>query len=300
MGFYGYLIGAAGLIGLAVGLCLALRSRRTLRRLDSMLTAAIDGGFSEDTFDESALSAVEAKMSRFLSGCASANRDLSAEKESIKSLIADISHQTKTPIANILLYASLLSEGDLSPAQQAQVQALSAQAEKLSFLVQALVKASRLETGILTMTPARHGVRQLLDAAADQAAETARTKGVALAVEETDCAVLCDRKWTAEALYNVVDNAVKYTPSGGSVRLSATALGQFCRIDVSDTGIGIPEVEQASIFQRFYRGQAVREQEGLGIGLYLTREILSGQGGFVKVTSKAGQGSTFSLYLPRG
>ena len=300
MGFYGYLIGAAGLIGLAVGLCLALRSRRTLRRLDSMLTAAIDGGFSEDTFDESALSAVEAKMSRFLSGCAAANRDLSAEKESIKSLIADISHQTKTPIANILLYASLLSEGSLSPAQQAQVQALSAQAEKLSFLVQALVNASRLETGILTMTPARHGVQQLLDAAAGQAAETARSKGVALAVEEADCAVLCDGKWTAEALYNVVDNAVKYTPFSGSVRLSATALGQFCRIDVSDTGIGIPEVEQASIFQRFYRGQAVREQEGLGIGLYLTREILSGQGGFVKVTSKAGQGSTFSLYLPRG
>ena len=300
MGFYGYLIGAAGLIGLAVGLCLALRSRRTLRRLDSMLTAAIDGGFSEDTFDESALSAVETKMSRFLSGCAAANRDLSAEKESIKSLIADISHQTKTPIANILLYASLLSEGDLSPAQQAQVQALSAQAEKLSFLVQALVNASRLETGILTMTPARHGVQQLLDAAAGQAAETARSKGVRLTVEETDCAVLCDGKWTAEALYNVVDNAVKYTPFGGSVRLSATALGQFCRIDVSDTGIGIPEVEQASIFQRFYRGQAVREQEGLGIGLYLTREILSGQGGFVKVSSKAGRGSTFSLYLPRG
>ena len=122
MGFYGYLIGAAGLIGLAVGLCLALRSRRTLRRLDSMLTAAIDGGFSEDTFDESALSAVETKMSRFLSGCAAANRDLSTEKESIKSLIADISHQTKTPIANILLYASLLSEGDLSPAQQACVE----------------------------------------------------------------------------------------------------------------------------------------------------------------------------------
>ena len=265
-----------------------------------MLTAAIDGGFSEDTFDESALSAVEAKMSRFLSGCAAANRDLSTEKESIKSLIADISHQTKTPIANILLYASLLSEGSLSPAQQAQVQALSAQAEKLSFLVQALVKASRLETGILTMTLARHGVQQLLDAAAGQAAETARSKGVALAVEETGCAVLCDGKWTAEALYNVVDNAVKYTPFGGSVRLAATALGQFCRIDVSDTGIGIPEVEQASIFQRFYRGQAVREQEGLGIGLYLTREILSGQGGFVKVSSKVGQGSTFSLYLPRG
>ena len=298
MDFYGYIVGAAGLIGLAAGLALALRSRRTLRRLDHMLTAAIAGGFAEDTFSESALSALESRMARFLSGCAAANRNLAGEKEAIKSLIADISHQTKTPIANILLYAALLSEGELSPEQRAQAAALSAQAEKLSFLVQALVKGSRLETGILTMTPARHGVQQLLDTASGQAAAAARAKGISLTVEATDCAVLCDGKWTAEALYNVVDNAVKYTPASGSVRLSATALGQFCRIDVSDTGIGIPEAEQAGIFRRFYRGKAVREQEGLGIGLYLTREILRRQGGYVKVASRAGAGSTFSLYLP--
>lgn len=299
MGFYGYLIGAAGLIGLAVGLCLALRSRRTLRRLDSMLTAAIDGGFSEDTFDESALSAVEAKMSRFLSGCAAANRDLSAEKESIKSLIADISHQTKTPIANILLYASLLAEGELSPEQAAQAATLSRQAEKLSFLIQALVKASRLETGIITTAPEPQPVGPLLEGALAQARPQAEAKGLTLAAEPCGAAARFDRKWTAEALFNVVDNAVKYTPAGGRVTLSAVPLGQFCRVDVSDTGIGIPEEEQGRIFGRFYRGGAVRAEEGVGIGLYLVREILRRQGGYVKVASRPGQGTTFSLYLPR-
>ena len=294
-----YFIGGLGLLGLVIGLALALRSRRILHRLDNMLDAAIGGGFIQDIFDESALSALETKMARFLQGCSAANRDLGAEKDAIKSLIADISHQTKTPIANILLYASLLSEGELSPEQHTQAVALSAQAEKLSFLVQALVKASRLETGILTMTPARHGVQQLLDTAANQADAAARAKSISLTVDQTDCAVLCDGKWTIEALYNVVDNAVKYTPSGGTIRLSATALGQFCRIDVADTGIGIPEAEQAGVFRRFYRGEAVREQEGLGIGLYLTREILSGQGGYIRVSSKVGTGSTFSLYLPQ-
>jgi signal transduction histidine kinase len=97
----------------------------------------------------------------------------------------------------------------------------------------------------------------------------------------------------------VVDNAVKYTPAGGRVTLSAVPLGQFCRVDVSDTGIGIPEEEQGRIFGRFYRGGAVRAEEGVGIGLYLVREILRRQGGYVKVASRPGQGTTFSLYLPR-
>ena len=290
---------ALAAVGAAFGLWQWTSRRRTLRRLSAMLDRAIAGGFAEDRFDETELSALEGKLARFLRGSAAAHRDLEMERDSIKSLIADISHQTKTPIANILLYASLLSEGELSALQRQQAAALSAQAEKLSFLVQALVKASRLETGILTMTPARHGVQQLLEAAASQAAASARAKAITLTVEETECAVLCDGKWTAEALYNVVDNAVKYTPAGGRVRLSAAVLGRFCRIDVSDTGIGIPEEELAGIFRRFYRGAAVREEDGLGIGLYLTRKILSGQGGYIKVSSKTGEGSIFSLYLPK-
>lgn len=214
-------------------------------------------------------------------------------------LISDISHQTKTPIANILLYASLLAEGELSPEQAAQAATLSRQAEKLSFLIQALVKASRLETGIITTAPEPQPVGPLLEGALAQARPQAEAKGLTLAAEPCGAAARFDRKWTAEALFNVVDNAVKYTPAGGRVTLSAVPLGQFCRVDVSDTGIGIPEEEQGRIFGRFYRGGAVRAEEGVGIGLYLVREILRRQGGYVKVASRPGQGTTFSLYLPR-
>ena len=291
MGFYGYLIGAAGLIGLAVGLWLALRSRRTLRRLDSMLTAAIDGGFSEDTFDESALSAVEAKMSRFLSGCAAANRDLSTEKESIKSLIADISHQTKTPIAALLLYSSLLAESPLPPEQREQARVVQAQAEKLRFLIETLVKSSRLDSGILVLTPALHPVAPLLEEAAAQYAGAAAEKNISLTVQPAQGSARFDQKWTAEALGNVVDNAVKYTPPGGAVTLSAVFYELFCCIQVSDTGPGVPEGEQARIFGRFYRGEGVRDQEGLGLGLFLTRSILTREGGYVKLSSKPGKGS---------
>ena len=141
--------------GLLFGLSQWLRARRQLERMDRMLDRAIDGSFLESSFDESVPSALESKMSRFLNGSASSARNLAEEKSKIAALIADVSHQTKTPIANLLLYASLLAESELTPEQQAQAEALKTQAEKLSFLVDALVKSSRLDNGILTLSPAR-------------------------------------------------------------------------------------------------------------------------------------------------
>ena len=285
--------------GLAFGLGQWVSRRRTLRRLGDMLDRAIAGNFAEERFDETELSALETRMARYLSANAVSARSLAEEKDAIKTLIADISHQTKTPIANLLLYAQLLGEQELPPESRTYASALERQAEKLRFLIDALVKTSRLETGVFAMTPKRHGIQQLLDAALSQAAPRAAAKGLALAAEPTDLMARFDLKWTAEALYNLVDNAVKYTPAGGSVTLSAQLLDSFCRVDVTDTGPGIPEGEQARIFRRFYRSPAASEEEGVGIGLYLTRQIAAGQGGYCKVTSRPGEGSTFSLYLPR-
>ena len=285
--------------GLAFGLGQWVSRRRTLRRLSEMLDRAIAGDFAEERFDETELSALEAQMARQLFVNAVSARSLAEEKDAIKTLIADISHQTKTPIANLLLYAQLLGEQELPPESRTYASALERQAEKLRFLIDALVKTSRLETGVFAMTPKRHGIQQLLDAALSQAAPRAAAKGLTLAAEPTDLTARFDLKWTAEALYNLVDNAVKYTPAGGSVTLSAQLLDSFCRVDVTDSGPGIPEGEQARIFRRFYRSPAASEEEGVGIGLYLTRQIAAGQGGYCKVTSRPGEGSTFSLYLPR-
>ena len=290
---------ALAAVGLAFGLWQWVSRRRTLRRLGDMLDRAIAGGFAEERFDETELSALETRMARYLSANAVSARSLAEEKDAIKTLIADISHQTKTPIANLLLYAQLLGEQELPPESRTYASALERQAEKLRFLIDALVKTSRLETGVFAMTPKRHGIQQLLDAALSQAAPRAAAKGLALAAEPTDLTARFDLKWTVEALYNLVDNAVKYNPAGGSVTLSAQLLDSFCRVDVTDTGPGIPEGEQARIFRRFYRSPAASEEEGVGIGLYLTRQIAAGQGGYCKVTSRPGEGSTFSLYLPR-
>ena len=177
--------------------------------------------------------------------------------------------------------------------------ALEAQAEKLQILIGALVKTSRLESGVLALHPAEHPLWPLLEGAAEQVRPKAEGKGIYLRLEPTEETARFDPKWTGEAVYNLLDNAVKYTPAGGEVRVEVTPYELFCRIDVTDTGIGVPEEEQPKLFGRFYRGLASAEVEGVGIGLYLVRQIAAGQGGYVKVASVPGKGSTFSLFLPR-
>ena len=303
----GTFLGVLGLVALAalllLGLWLWLDARRTVRRLDRMLSTAIDGGFGEESFDESAPSALESRMARFLNGSARSLRGVQRQRESIQRLLSDISHQTKTPLANLRLYSSLLMEEELTPRQREQAQVIFQQSEKLSFLIETLVKLSRLETDVLAVTPKSQPLSPLLERAASQAKAAAEQKGIALQLhlqQQAEMRALYDLRWTAEALGNLLDNAVKYTPPGGCIQVSATQYELFCRIDVHDNGIGIAEEEQAQIFGRFYRGRQVREQEGLGIGLYLAREIAQKQGGYLKLSSRPGQGSTFSLYLPRG
>lgn len=303
----GTFLGVLGLVALAalllLGLWLWLDARRMVRQLDRMLSTAIDGGFGEESFDESAPSALESRMARFLNGSARSLRGVQRQRESIQRLLSDISHQTKTPLANLKLYSSLLMEEELTPRQREQAQVILQQSEKLSFLIETLVKLSRLETDVLAVTPKSQPLSPLLERAASQAKAAAEQKGIALQLhlqQQAEMKALYDLRWTAEALGNLLDNAVKYTPPGGCIQVSATQYELFCRIDVRDNGIGIAEEEQAQIFGRFYRGRQVREQEGLGIGLYLAREIAQKQGGYLKLSSRPGQGSTFSLYLPRG
>lgn len=275
------------------------QQRRLLLRLQQMLDEAIAGTFAEHSFDETMLSALESRMADYLSASATTAMQLQKEKDTIKELISDISHQTKTPIANILLYGQLLQEQPLPAESRQCVAALQGQADKLNFLIASLVKLSRLETGILTVQPSLQSLQPLLQEIIQQYTAKAEAKGICLTVQDTDEQAVFDLKWTIEALGNVVDNAVKYTHPGGTVRITVTMYELFCRIDVADTGIGIAEEEQARIFSRFYRSPQVAQQDGVGIGLHLARQILSDQGGYIKVSSAPGKGSVFSLFLQR-
>ncbi len=157
-----------------------------------------------------------------------------------------------------------------------------------------------VDTGVIALEKQRGFVADTLAAAINGILVPLEKKQLALSV---DCpegmTLLHDSRWTAEALYNLLDNAVKYTPEKGRIQVTVQDLEMFLRIDVADSGRGIPESEQAAIFKRFYRETAVHDIDGIGIGLYLTREIVTMQGGFIRVDSTVGAGSVFSVYLPK-
>ena len=212
-------------------------------------------------------------------------------------LISDISHQTKTPIANILLYSQLLQEKETDPELRPIVENIKEQSEKLDFLIRSLVKASRLESEVLILQPKKEPIMPCIAAAAAGAEEAAAKRQITLLVKETDVQACFDRKWTEEAIGNLIDNAIKYSPLGSEVQISVTDYEMFAAVHVTDAGIGVREEEQAQVFERFYRSREVAEEKGVGIGLYLVREIALKQGGYVKVKSKHGVGSMFSFYM---
>lgn len=277
-----------------------IKTKRILYRIQRMLDAAIEGTFQESAFDESLYSATENKLGKYLSVSEISARKTAEEKERIKTMIADISHQTKTPLANILLYTELLKEQEQPAENQESLELLENQAQKLKFLIASLVKLSRLETGILVVQRKKTDIFRLLEDAEKQFANQAKAKGLYLRIfsEEARGINACfDPKWTLEALGNLIDNAIKYTDQGG-VTVRAKAYQLFVCIQVSDTGRGIPEEEQAKVFGRFYRSPEAAGQDGVGIGLYLAREILKQESGYVKVSSRKGAGTVFSMYLP--
>ena len=284
----------AWLIGAACILAAALvifhnyrRTKKTMNTIEQMLSCAGDVRFLEKNFDESRMSALETKFAHFLTASAVSAKNVAAEKNKIETLISDISHQTKTPIANLLLYSELLQEADLPDDVRGNAEAIYAQTEKLRFLIDSLVKLSRLENGIITLSPKQTPLLPMLQSICDQLAPKAEEKGLSLKLRDAEAAAgicaVCDAKWTAE----------------GGITISVTAYEMFARIDVADTGIGIFEEEYAKIFSRFYRAQNAQDKEGVGIGLYLAREIVNGEGGYIKVSSSIGSGTVFSVFLPK-
>lgn len=301
------------------------RERRLLSRIQNMLDQATFGSFEDKRLDESGISMVECSMHRYLSDNQMTQERLKEDSARIQSLISDISHQTVTPVANITLYSQLLEEwvkqscvsGELSASQKEQIEqmsqdsgarsneqeavemirAMGQQAEKLGFLVEALVKLSRLESGIIHVNPQKQPIQPVLSALEQQLAPKAQKRDIRLITHSSGAQAAFDFKWTVEAGINLVDNAVKYTPEGGTVTISVREYSFFICICIADSGPGIAEQEQANIFRRFYRGAGTEHLPGLGIGLHLAREVAKAQGGYIKLSSKPGEGSVFSLFL---
>ncbi|MBO4749619.1 MAG: HAMP domain-containing histidine kinase [Lachnospiraceae bacterium] len=275
-------------------------AKKIMERLDQMLEAGINGTFEESGYDETQLSKLESKWTRYLSSSKLAYQKTREDREKLQQLVSDISHQTKTPLSNILLFTELLQEKELGEDCQGLVNEIRKQSEKLEFLIQSLVKTSRLETGTFAMTPKERDLKTLTEAAVSQIRPKAESKGIDIEILPAESvSARCDAKWTQEALFNILDNAVKYSAEHKKITVELKAYELFASISIADEGPGIAEEELPLVFGRFYRGKNMREESGVGIGLYLSRQIIEGQGGYITVKSELGIGSTFEIFLPR-
>ena len=222
------------------------------------------------------------------------------ERQELQMLISDISHQVKTPVSNLQMVTDTLLTKPVSEEERMDfLQGIRSQTDKLDFLFQALVKTSRLETGAIRLEKKDSSLFHTLAQAMSNIVYAAEKKEIAVSVDCPENLIIShDSKWTSEALFNLLDNAVKYTPLGGKISVSVVQWEMYVEVKVTDTGKGISESNQAAIFRRFYREEEVHDQQGVGIGLYLAREIVTRQGGYIKVVSELGQGSEFSIMLP--
>lgn len=227
------------------------------------------------------------------------NQELFKEKENLKELVSDISHQTKTPLANIKLYQEMLFDEVNTSESTEHLIKMSKQVDKLDFLLQNMIKMSRLETGTIKIQKSKQFIAETLALAIGAVVPKADKKNIQIHVTYDEALQLeHDKKWTAEAIFNILDNAVKYTSVNGSINIVVNKETIFTKISITDTGKGIPLERQGMIFNRFYREPDVHNTEGIGIGLYLAREIICMQKGYIEVESESGKGSTFHLYFP--
>lgn len=277
---------------------LSLFSDRICRVLDEMMAEEAEPMpvmENDSLFDK-----ISHRLNRLYEVMRQTRRGIAKERADLQELISDISHQVKTPIANLKIVNGTLLEQMVSrEKQQFFLRAMEGQLDKLDFLMQAMIKTSRLETGVISLEKKQQPIYDTLASAMGGILPSAEKKEIAVHVECPEDLLIChDRKWTSEALFNILDNAVKYTPQGGYVRVQAEPLEMYLKMDIIDSGKGIAEQHQGAIFKRFYREEDVHEVDGIGVGLYLAREIISKQGGYIRVASTVGRGSTFSVFLP--
>lgn len=223
------------------------------------------------------------------------------EQEKIKSLVTDISHQLKTPVSALKVCLDMYEEAQTDEERREFAQRMGTQADKLETLGKALISISQLEVGMIELKPEQTNTDDIIIRAVNAVYHKAAEKSIEISLDTDEIVEInADPRWTSEAIANILDNAVKYSPHGSAVRIRIQRLCSFVRIEISDSGCGIPRSERNSIFKRFFRGSSseVQNAEGTGIGLYLSRRIIEEQGGTVTARPATERGSIFTVQLP--
>jgi len=220
-----------------------------------------------------------------------------------RDFVANVSHELKTPLSSIKAYAETLLSGALEDAEHRRqfVTRIDEQADRLHQLIQDLLSLARIESGVEVHQIVPLPLAEVVDGCLAHHLPAAEAKQIELTCEPIggDVRVAADFEGLREILDNLLDNAVKYTPSGGRVTLRSRSDGGHVLIEVQDTGIGIAAGDQPRVFERFYRVDRARSRElgGTGLGLSIVKHLAQAFGGSVSLESQPGKGSTFTIRL---
>ena len=256
-----------------------------------------------DTLKTGIRSQLQEQMERVGHAVEVYKKQLEDEKENTKSMITDISHQLKTPVSALGLSLELLGDEQITEEEKREfLESGKQEVEKLNHLMGTLVNLSRLEADMIRLEPRKASLKATLIRGVNGIYLKAEEKQIEMEMKEfSDMELLHDPRWTAEAISNVLDNAVKYSPAKSTIRIRVEPMVSYVLIGVEDEGIGIEKSEYPNIFKRFYRGKRpeVEAQEGAGVGLYLVRKIFEEQGGNVCALPAHGRGTVIRMMLPK-
>ena len=253
-----------------------------------------------DFDDETLLSKIQMRLKRLADITEAAATESEEQKRQVQSIVSDISHQLKIPIANITMYCDTALRPELSDETRQQcLETMKKQVKKLDSLIQSLLQMSRMENNIIVLHPRDNVLKNMLFEVTESIRMRAQKKGAEIVLEcPGDLKAYYDEKWTAEAIFNIVDNSVKYSGECGKIRIWVDPLDIYTKITIEDNGTGIAPEHINDVCKRFFREEKSSGIEGVGIGLYLTREIISKQDGYLKINSEEGKGTSVSVYLP--
>ena len=244
--------------------------RKQMRDLSNYIDKALDGNLKIEDFDEKQLSKIKSKLVKFLYANQVKESKLNLEKNKTKDLIADISHQTKTPITNLSLYISLLEEDPKAE----YIDIIKYELDKLKFLIDNLVKSSRLESDIIVLQEDKANLTELVDDVLREFKEPLLNKNINISFKKEDCIFALDERWMKEAIHNLIDNAIKYSADDSTINISVYKSNLNYNIDIENECKDLSEETLPKIFERFYRGKNSVSKDGLGLGLYIAREII--------------------------
>lgn len=277
------------------------QNRKEMEALSEALEKLINGEapeievISQDTLP----SKVRSQILRLGEIMKAKDQALGKEKEEIRGMIADTAHQLRTPLANMESYLELLETMDWEEKERENyLLALRESQEKIRFLTEGLIKMARLESRIIQIRKEARDLQETLLESILQVKKEAEEKHIEIRLEMTEGEQAPhDRQWLGEAVYNLLDNSVKYSEEYGQILMTVVRNEMFTEIRVCDWGRGIEEGEENLVFGRFYRGKNVSGEKGFGLGLYLAREIVHQHGGFLRLKRQE-PGLSVSIYLP--